>query len=64
MGPGAIVGAVAFDMPAFAKHRIHQVIEILVVEDIEVFAGLHFQFAMLVVVGDLVTLVLSLALFS
>ena len=64
MVSGAVVGAVAFHMPALAEHFIDEVHEFLVVEGIEIFALFEFQLWMLVIVyysSALIVLLLSLA---
>ena len=48
MVSGAVVSAVAFHMPALAEHFVNQVHEVLVVEGIEIFTLIEFQFWMLV----------------
>ena len=59
----AVVGAVAFHMPALAEHFVDHVHEILVVEGIEIFTWVEFQLWVLVRVRySLVLIILSLPL--
>ena len=63
MVSGAVVGAVAFHMPALAEHFVDHVHEILIVEGIEIFTWVEFQLWVLVRVRySLVLIILSLPL--
>ena len=58
MVSGAVVGAVAFHMPALAEHFVDQVHEVLIVEGIEIFTWIEFQLWVLVIVHYLLVLII------
>ena len=58
MVSGAVVSAVAFHMPALAEHFVNQVHEVLVVEGIEIFTLIEFQFWVLVSVHNFLVLII------
>ena len=60
MVSGAVVGAVAFHMPALAEHFVDQVHEVLIVEGIEIFTLIEFQLWVLVIVHDFLVLIIVL----